>query len=259
MKTFRVNVNRAFSLLELLAVVAIIGILAALLFPALARAKIKANSMACQSNLRQLALMLQLYVDNEGHYPSAYGAGGANWQYAIGARKIRSSSGPVPPKSGEVEHSAAHCPTAPKESQTEFVRPSYGYNAFDGSPQFDPSRDPEFGRGLGGAPGGGIIRVVVPETAVVNPSDTYAIGDSFASTQFGQIVYGNGHIGRDWVLVDGPSAYFSETEKAAQKRHGGMLNVVLCDGHVESLTIKNFLLSKEDRWKRRWHNQNIPD
>lgn len=259
MRISRPKEHGAFTLLELLIVITIIAILAALLFPALSRAKLTAKSAACQSNLRQLALMLRLYVDNEGHYPSAYGARSANWQFAIGARKVETLSGAFPPQPGRREHSAAHCPTAPDDSSMEFVRPSYGYNAFDGSPRFDPSRDPRFGRGLGGAPGGDGSRVLVPDAAVVNPSDTYALGDSFASTQTDRIVYGNGQIGRNWVLADGGTAYFAETEKAARTRHGGRLNVALCDGHVESLTIKSFLLDKDDRWKRRWHNQNISD
>lgn len=62
----------AFSLLELLMVIAFIGLLAGLLIPALGRAKGKALDLNCVSNLRQVGLALSLYADeHEGRLPSA--------------------------------------------------------------------------------------------------------------------------------------------------------------------------------------------
>ena len=69
-----------FTLIELLAVVAIIGILAALLMPALQKARNSAKSIKCVSNLRQYGTMFGMYEnDNKGYLPLSlhYGRGGA--------------------------------------------------------------------------------------------------------------------------------------------------------------------------------------
>lgn len=61
--------NHGFTLTELLVVIAVISLLAALLLPSLAKTKQKARLTQCESNLRQISLGLLQYADVNASYP----------------------------------------------------------------------------------------------------------------------------------------------------------------------------------------------
>jgi prepilin-type N-terminal cleavage/methylation domain-containing protein len=65
--------KRAFTLIELLLVIAILAILAGILLPVISRTKEAARSAACLSNLHQIGIALQIYVsDNQNRLPVAF-------------------------------------------------------------------------------------------------------------------------------------------------------------------------------------------
>jgi prepilin-type processing-associated H-X9-DG protein len=66
----------AFTLIDILVVIAVVAILGAVLLPAWTRSKQKAHDTACLSNLKQLGRALQMYIDdNEGHLPGPLWSG----------------------------------------------------------------------------------------------------------------------------------------------------------------------------------------
>src|SRR5262245_54641015 len=75
-RNVQIQAGAGFTLVELLVVIAVVAILAALLLPTLARAKEEARQTKCASNLRQIALAVMLYADDhEDRFPAQPGDG----------------------------------------------------------------------------------------------------------------------------------------------------------------------------------------
>jgi prepilin-type N-terminal cleavage/methylation domain-containing protein len=65
----RSSKRKAFTLIEILVVIAIIALLAAIMFPVFSLAREKARTISCASNLKQLGVAVVMYVQDYDHYP----------------------------------------------------------------------------------------------------------------------------------------------------------------------------------------------
>jgi type II secretory pathway pseudopilin PulG len=91
-----------FTLIELLFVVAIVGIMVGILLPSLIRSKAQARKTACMSNLKQLYLGAKMYSDDHKTYPKAWqahgpGTAGTYWCAEFDGTRLDPLTGPLYP------------------------------------------------------------------------------------------------------------------------------------------------------------------
>lgn len=235
--------QNAFTLMELLVTIAIVGVLAALLLPALFQLKKRAQQIQCANNVRQLGMILQAYVTEYNAYPLI---GPPYWMSAMQYKEISA------PRNDNLKVWAKQniwkCPAANTGPPwpTNRLYMSYGYNGLGLSTRTNINC-----LGLGGkkAPR-------VSESEVVSPSDMMAIGDGFIGGD-GIILEGEILLWRSSSEIEYWPGYPGTTQRS-YARHQGHANVVFCDGHVESPTLQFLFTDTSDEALSRWNRDNLP-
>jgi prepilin-type N-terminal cleavage/methylation domain-containing protein/prepilin-type processing-associated H-X9-DG protein len=243
-----INVGTAkregFTLIEMLAVIAIIGVLAALLLPTLGQAKATAKRIRCVNNLRQLGIGLQVFLANNHSYPvigtgtnEGYRGHDRTWI----AQLQREGLGKSRPETNYWQRGVWCCPSA-RWSAGTLARMSptayYGYNRFG---VLFPGHRVNFG--LEGHYNLDLdIRTPITESEVAVPSNMIAIGDS----QNGGIQFD-----RRRLLEVAHAGNFLT-------RHQGKASVLFCDGHVESPKLTSLFEDVSDAALARWNRDHLP-
>jgi prepilin-type N-terminal cleavage/methylation domain-containing protein/prepilin-type processing-associated H-X9-DG protein len=241
---------RAFTLIELLAVIAIIGILASLTLGVVARARSKAHVSQCTQNLKQLGLGLATFVQSYHVYPfdvtapnlkPKYPEHRTFWGSAIMEGKVTSfvSNEPGP----------FNCPSASKPSDWALTDgfSDYGYNSHG---QVGPNGEGNLGLGGAATSDGSEVRPV-PESDVATPVSMLAIGDSAIGNKDG-LNDGLHSITRTAQALRRPNA-----EARVLRRHGGKLQMLFCDGHVESISVSRLFKSEAAPDLASWNRDNL--
>jgi prepilin-type N-terminal cleavage/methylation domain-containing protein len=209
----------AFTLIELLTVIAIIGILAAILIPVVGRVRESAWSAVCKSNLRQWHSAMVLHMnDHDGTlvavmYQDADGTPLAPGPAQFWSGRLAYYMDLDPPiwgrQSPTVPDTVAECPRVAWRATSTYI--SYGANGATGQPRAFYRYNHEGSRAF---------------TAV--EARTIAFGDT-----------GLTYAQRSFQLTPGTIAY----------RHNDQANVIMIGGAVESFHINDNLGANEDLWR----------
>ncbi len=269
----RINNNaRAFTLIEVLVVIAIIAVLIAVLVPALSGARERGRATACLANLRTLGQGLIMYCDRAGermlpgrlpkldndHWRAQIKGG---WKYRptflamMGSNVgIKPFEDPMPSKTmvdrygqdGDRQDYSSNvyvCPAVP--DWTDERNGSYGYNyQFLGNSRLRDSSDPTSFKNW-----------PVRLGHVAKPSSTVAVGDcmgtaaGFATHERAEYLnnsrdsnrYGNEGFNLDPPRIDAAAGEIADHDgyrSAAHDRHLGRANILWMDAHADSQTLE---------------------
>jgi prepilin-type N-terminal cleavage/methylation domain-containing protein/prepilin-type processing-associated H-X9-DG protein len=231
--------EKGFTLLEMLMVVAIIGLLASLLLPALAAAKARGRTATCKNSLRQMAHALAMYESDFGFLPgcgdSLIGTNNFPWDFpSTNSWLVR-----IQPYTG-TNSDIFSCPEyEPHMDWKKTIKSdSFGYNAGGGTPIY-VDMDKNLGLGFG-------KNHFIRSTALAAPADMVEIGD----LQLPNSVWCN-------IISPWHKRPLGNVNCVVPSRHSGGANIAFCDAHVQ--------WQKQARWidenvsaRSPWNNDHQP-
>lgn len=253
----RVQSRNGLTLIEVLVVIAIIAILAALLLPGLSLAKARAQRVRCVSNARQLGIALQNFVSDNHFYPLYIDTftNKTGQSVTVGWNDVVATQlGDNPKSPGYYFRGVWLCPGVPSKDVAD-TPGSYGYSVCGLGYQAS-SLGLGGTHGFAGTPPGErfVVKPPVNESAISRPSDMVALGDGFHGSGT-QIVTGDALLWRhDYAAFPGRGVNIA----AVRARHQGKANVEFCDGHVESPTLKALFEDTSDAALMRWNRDHLP-
>jgi prepilin-type processing-associated H-X9-DG protein/prepilin-type N-terminal cleavage/methylation domain-containing protein len=209
----------AFTLVELLAVIVIIGILVAIIIPVAGHVRESARTATCQSNLRQIGHTLQVFLnDSKQRLPVALGSQpngttGA-WDYTLLLYHVPESRAQ---ETGILPHGIFACPSTNRRSRGIASASSFAINLNISDARWGP--------------------VLMPIDTIPAPSRTYFATDSDQREFY--------HSNKSLFETPG-----TNITKAAKDRHRGRLNMLFVDGSVKAIDI--------DRMPWMGNQHNIP-
>lgn len=252
-----------FTLIELLVVIAIVAILVSLIFPALSKARIRAETASCQSQLRQIGMAFRMYLSDYNHVTVFDDGGGWSWvgslERYMGPRHLLVTRDRTTYHSGGIRT----CPSFGRLRSRSNSKTALGY-------EWNSDGVSHLRNAYRLNPG----PMNLFSDAIASPSDLIALGDGLIHTMKYPDPKNWDALGT-WTLsasAEPAQALWPEFgvtptktnpdfefwRKLTKQRHAGRFNILFSDGHIEHLKPQQLFDVRRDDVLRRWFANNEP-